>query len=205
MNNEPTRRIGLMGGTFDPLHIGHLFIAENARLACGLEEVIFFPNGIPAHAEGKNATASAEIRLEMTRRATSDNPYFRVSDIEIKREGKSYAFDTIQEFQRQLGSDVELHYIVGADSMRDILTWYRGAELFDLCRFVASTRPGFNLEAARANLNAFQQSRVTWLEAPGLHIASRELRERIKNGHVIRYLVPDEVLYVIESRKLYSS
>ncbi len=205
MNNVPLRKIGLMGGTFDPLHIGHLFIAENARVACGLEEVIFFPNGVPAHAEGKSATASTEIRLEMTRLATADNPYFRVSDIEIKREGKSFAFDTIQEFQQQLGAETELYFIVGADSMRDILTWYRGGELFELCRFVALTRPGFGLEAARAKLNDFQQSRVTWLEAPGLHIASRELRERVRNGQPIRYLVPDEVLNVIKSRKLYSS
>ena len=194
-----------MGGTFDPLHIGHLFIAENARVACGLEEVIFFPNGVPAHAEGKNATASAETRLEMTRLAIADNPHFSVSDIEIKREGKSFAFDTIQEFQKQLGAETELYFIVGADSMRDILTWYRGGELFELCRFVALTRPGFDLEAARAKLNDFQQSRVTWLEAPGLHIASRELRERVRNGQPIRYLVPDEVLNVIKSRKLYLS
>jgi len=205
MNNAPTRKIGLMGGTFDPLHIGHLFIAENARVACGLEEVIFFPNGVPAHAEGKNATASAETRLEMTRLAIADNPHFSVSDIEIKREGKSFAFDTIQEFQKQLGAETELYFIVGADSMRDILTWYRGGELFELCRFVALTRPGFDLEAARAKLNDFQQSRVTWLEAPGLHIASRELRERVRNGQPIRYLVPDEVLNVIKSRKLYLS
>ena len=165
--------IGLMGGTFDPIHYGHLFIAEEARIACGLSEVIFFPNNQPAHIEGKSAAADAQTRFELTRCAIQDNPHFRVSRIEIDRPGKSYAFDTIQQFQRELGAGVELHFIVGADSINDILTWHRGTELFDLCRFVAASRPGNDLDAAKARLNEWQRSRVTWLEVPGLMIASR--------------------------------
>lgn len=192
-----------MGGTFDPIHFGHLFLAESARVECALDEVIFFPNNTPAHAQGKSASADAATRLEMTRRATENNPHFSVSDIEIRRGGKSYAFDTIQEFARELGPDCELFFIVGADSMRDISTWYRGAQLFQLCRFIASTRPGYDLESAKNALEEWQRARTTWLQTPGLHISSSELRERISKGLPARYLVPDAVLDVLEARQLY--
>ncbi len=197
------RKIGLMGGTFDPIHFGHLFIAEEARVACKLDEVIFFPNGKPAHAEGKTATLSAEIRFELTEIGIASNPYFRASRLEIERPGKSFAFDSIVEFQAELGADVELFFIVGADSMLDILTWYRGAELFELCRFVAASRPGFDLEVAKNRLSEAQQARVTWLQVPGLHIASRDLRARVQNDLPIRYLVPDAVVERINELHLY--
>ena len=192
-----------MGGTFDPIHFGHLFIAEAARVACELDEVIFFPNGVPAHAEGKNATLDAETRFEMTELAIASHSHFRASRIEIERPGKSFAFDTLTQFQIELGSETELFFIVGADSILDILTWHRGAELFEMCRFVAASRPGFDLEIARKRLSERQNSRVEWLEVPGLHIASRDLRERVKNGLPIRYLVPDEVANWIEKLGLY--
>ncbi|HEX8463194.1 MAG TPA: nicotinate-nucleotide adenylyltransferase [Abditibacterium sp.] len=198
-----TRKIGLMGGTFDPIHFGHLFIAEEARVVCGLDEVIFFPNGTPAHAEGKVAALNAEIRFELTEIGIASNPYFRASRLEIERPGKSFAFDSILEFQAELGAHVELFFIVGADSMLDILTWHRGAELFELCRFVAASRPGFDLEIAKNRLSEAQKARVTWLEVPGLHIASRELRSRVQNGEPIRYLVPDGVAARIEELNLY--
>lgn len=201
--NMATRKIGLMGGTFDPIHFGHLFLAESARVECDLDEVIFFPNNTPAHAQGKNANADAATRLEMTRLATQNNPFFRVSDIEIARGGKSYAYDTILEFQALFGAQTELFFIVGADSMRDISTWYRGAQLFELCRFIASTRPGYNLENAKNALEKWQQERTVWLQTPGLHISSSELRARVAGGLPARYLVPDAVLNVIETRNLY--
>ncbi|PQV64431.1 nicotinate-nucleotide adenylyltransferase [Abditibacterium utsteinense] len=188
------RRIGLMGGTFDPIHFGHLFIAEAARAACALDEVIFFPNGTPAHAEGKVASLSGEMRLELLEIALAGNAHFRASRIELERPGKSFAFDTIQQFQRELGADAQLFFIVGADSMCDILTWYRGAELFELCHFVAASRPGFELEEAQTRLTAAQRAQTTWLHVPGLHIASRELRARVQNDLPIRYLVPDAVV-----------
>jgi nicotinate-nucleotide adenylyltransferase len=199
----PGVKIGRMGGTFDPVHYGHLFIAEEARVACGLSQVIFFPNNQPAHVEGKSAAVDAETRFELTRLAIEPNPFFRVSRIEIDRPGKSYAYETILQFQREFGPEAELHFIVGADSMNDILTWHRGAELFELCRFVAASRPGFDLETAKNRLNAFQQSRVTWLQVPGLHIASRDLRQRVREAKPIRYLVPDAVAETVESLKLY--
>lgn len=195
MQNEGqrARKIGLMGGTFDPVHFGHLFIAEAARIACGLDEVIFSPNGTPAHAEGKTAQLDGEIRLELLEIALVSNRYFRASRLELERPGKSFAFDTILEFQSQMESQTEFFFIVGADSMLDILTWYRGAELFELCQFVAASRPGFDLETAKTRLTGRQQERTIWLEVPGLHIASRDLRQRVKAGLPIRYLMPDGV------------
>jgi nicotinate-nucleotide adenylyltransferase len=190
-----------MGGTFDPIHYGHLFIAEEARVRCGLDEVLFFPNNQPAHREGKDAHADPETRFRLTELAIADNAHFRASRIELDRPGPSYAFDTLQQLRREC--DAELFYIVGADSINDVLTWYRGAELFDLCRFIAASRPEFDLEKAKAQLSPRQLERVIFLEVPGLHIASRELRRRVREGAPIRYLTPDAVIMEIEKRKLY--
>ena len=201
-DGENGKKIGLMGGTFDPIHYGHLFIAEEARTRCGLEKVLFFPNNQPAHREGKDAYADAETRFELMRRGIESNPYFEASRVEIDRSGPSYAFDTIQHFQREYPA-AELFFIVGADSINDILTWHRGAELFELCRFVAASRPGFDLEAAKRELSARQLERTTFLNVPGLHISSRDLRERVRNGNTIRYLVPDAVGRGIEALNLY--
>ena len=197
------RNIGLMGGTFDPIHYGHLFLAEAARGACDLDEVIFFPNNQPAHAQGKNASLEGELRYELMCLGIASNPRFRGSRIELERPGKSFAFDTIRQFQAELGEEAELFFIVGADSMRDIKTWYRGSELFGLCRFIAGTRPGFDLDTARDSLEEWQRERVVWLELPGLHIASSDLRRRVAAGEPIRYLVPDVVSARIEMLNLY--
>ena len=197
------RKIGLMGGTFDPIHFGHLFLAEAARARCELDEVIFFPNNQPAHAQGKNAALGGEIRYQLMCLGIADNPHFRGSRIELERPGKSFAFDTIRQFQSELGAETELFFIVGADSMRDILSWYRGAELFGLCRFIAGTRPGFDLDAARAALEEWQRERVVWMEIPGLHIASSELRRRVRDGEPVKYLLPDVVRERINELNLY--
>ena len=197
------RKIGLMGGTFDPIHFGHLFIAEAARVVCDLEEVIFFPNGTPAHAEGKVAQLSGEVRLELLEIAIASNRYFRASRLELERPGKSFAYDSILGFQAEFGIQSELFFIVGADSMLDILTWYRGAELFELCHFVAASRPGFDLETAKARLTPRQRARTIWLQVPGLHIASRDLRQRVKEGLPVRYLLPEGVEKRISELGLY--
>lgn len=199
---KPGRKIGLMGGTFDPIHCGHLFIAEEARVCCNLEKVIFFPNNQPAHREGKDAFAPAEIRFDLMKLGIENNPYFEASRVEIDRPGPSYAFDTLRRFQREY-SLCELFFIVGADSMRDVLTWHRGAKLFEMCRFAAASRPGFDLEKAKAGLTPRQLERTTFLSVPGLHIASRDLRARVKLGLPIRYLVPDQVCEEIEHLNLY--
>jgi nicotinate-nucleotide adenylyltransferase len=201
-DGETMRKIGLMGGTFDPIHHGHLFIAEEARVRCGLEKVIFFPNNKPAHKEGKTAHADPETRFALTRLAVEQNPQFQISRIEIDRPGPSYAIETVAEFQKQM-PDAELFYIVGADSIGEVLTWYQGAKLFELCRFIAFSRPDFDLQQGKAQLSETQQARVTFLETVALDIASRDLRKRVQEGLPIRYLVPDIVEQEIRARGLY--
>ena len=191
-----------MGGTFDPIHHGHLFIAEEARVHCNLEKVIFFPNNKPAHREGKTANADPETRFELTRLAIDGNPQFEISRIEIDRPGPSYAIDTLDEFGKQM-PDAELFYIVGADSIGEILTWYQAEKLFEKCRFIALSRPDFDLEAAKTPLNEAQCARVIWLETVALDIASRDLRKRVQEGLPIRYLVPDAVEVEVRQRGLY--
>ena len=191
-----------MGGTFDPIHQGHLFIAEEARVRCRLDKVLFVPNNQPAHRQRKIAESDAQTRFELTRLATQNNPCFDVSRVEIERPGLSYAFDTIRELQIEY-SNCELFWIVGADSISEVPTWYRGDELFSLCSFIAVSRPGFDLDIAARTLIAPQRQRVMWLESAGLEIASRDLRERVRNDLPIRYLVPDEVERAVRERGLY--
>ena len=192
-----------MGGTFDPIHFGHLFIAEAARDVCDLDEVLFFPNNQPAHAQGKSTNADAQTRWELMLLGIAGNPHFRGSRIELERPGKSYAFDTIRQFQAELGADVELYFIVGADSMRDLGSWHRGPELFGLCRFVVASRPGFDGAAAIAALSDEQRARVIALEVPGLYISSTALRARVQSQKTIRYLTPEPVRERIEEINLY--
>jgi nicotinate-nucleotide adenylyltransferase len=194
-------RLGLMGGTFDPIHYGHLFIAEEARVRCGLDEVLFFPNNQPAHREGKDAFAEPEARWELTQLGIAGNEYFRASRIELDRPGPSYAIDTLLELEST--RHAELFYIVGADSINDVLTWYRADELFEHCRFIAASRPDFDLDEAKRKLSAQQLERVQFLEVPGLHIASRDLRQRVRDGQPIRYLTPDAVVARITELNLY--
>lgn len=196
-------RIGLMGGTFDPIHFGHLFIAEEARVRCGLDKVIFVPNNQPAQRDGKTANAAVEARFELTEMAIADNPRFGISRVEVDRPGPSYLFDTLRFFRDELSAETELYFIMGADSMNDLPTWYRSAELFSLCRFVAASRPGYDLTQIASQFSVEQQARVDFLEMPGLYIASRDLRERVRNDWPIRYLVPDIVEREIEKRGLY--
>jgi len=197
-----TERIGIFGGTFDPPHLGHLFVAEEARVRCGLARVLWVPNNVPAHREGKSARAAADARLDLTARAIRDNPQFELSRVEIDRPGASYLFDTLGVL-REAHPVAELFFICGADSLRDVLTWYRGAELFELCTFVTASRPGVDGAAALAALPDALRTKVIWLESPGLYIASRDLRARVAQHLPIRYLVPDEVERGIREHSLY--
>jgi nicotinate-nucleotide adenylyltransferase len=195
-------QIGLMGGTFDPIHYGHLFIAEAARVQCELDHVLFFPNNQPAPVLNKAQPTDGETRLHLVEVAIARNEYFQSSRIELDRPGPSYAIDTVLQLQHE-NPDAQLHYIVGADSIEQVLTWHRGAELFDHCHFIAATRPGFDFAKAKEELTPEQLEKVIFLELPGLHIASRELRNRVQQNLPIRYLVPDEVHRAINSLNLY--
>jgi len=193
-------KVGLMGGTFDPPHYGHLFIAEAARLQWDLEKVLFFPNHIPAHRQGKSAHADPEERWEMTRAAIADNAGFEASRVELDRAGPSYAYDTINHF---LAQGAEVFYIIGSDSLADLLTWHRGAELFELCHFITAPRPGFAMEMGMQLLNEAQRAKVLLLEAPELEISSSDIRRRVNRGLPVRYLLPDAVERMMRLYHLY--
>jgi nicotinate-nucleotide adenylyltransferase len=191
-----------MGGTFDPIHFGHLFIAEEARARCNLERVLFFPNHTPAPILNKSTPSSGEARLRLIDLAIAGNAHFQSSRVELDRPGPSFTIDTIEALQREY-SGCELHYIVGADSINEVLKWHRAEELFQRCFFIAASRPGFDLAIAKRNLSPAQLARVTFLDVPGLHIASRDLRERFRENLPTRYLLPESVRCEIEKLKLY--
>ncbi len=198
------RRIGLMGGTFDPIHLGHLAAAEAARAGFGLEKVIFVPAGDPPHKTGVSTPGQA--RLEMVQGAVAQKEYFEVSDFEIRKPGKSYTIDTVTYFHRQLGEDAELFFITGSDAILEILTWRDVPRLMQYCRFIAVARPGYaGLRQKILALPQYVHSRVKALEVPGLHISSTQVRSRVQSGQSIRELVPENVASYIFQHGLYQN
>ncbi len=194
-------RIGILGGTFDPIHFGHLLIAEEARAQMKLDTVIFVPNGIPSHKDS-SAVSPAEIRLEMTERATESNPYFQVSRIEIDRPGKSYTFDTLSEFN-EIYPTSELFFIIGMDSVPEITSWYRWQDIIQMASFVAAERPGFELENICKTIPAELSTKVKPLQTPLMEISATDIRLRVTEDKSIRYLLPDSVMRVIYNEQLY--
>ena len=188
-----SRRIGILGGTFDPIHMGHLITAEIVRVSAALDEIIFIPAARPPHKENKGE-APAEDRLLMVQCAVEGNPSFSVSDIELRREGPSYTVDTIAALSEQLG-DAELFFITGADAMNDLYHWHEPARLLRSCVFIAAARQGVELDESRL---AEQFSPEQHLE-----ISSTMIRMRVRAGMSIRYLVPRAVEHYIEERGLY--
>lgn len=187
-------RIGVMGGTFDPIHNGHLVAASEAADAFGLDEVIFVPTGLPWH---KKAVTSAEHRYLMTVVATAANPRFRVSRIDIDREGVTYTVDTLSDVAK-LHPGADLFFITGADAIAQILAWKDIDQIWSLAHFVAVTRPGHEIalpDSPKANISV--------LEIPALAISSTDVRERIKTSKPVWYLVPDGVVQYIAKHELY--
>ena len=192
-------KIGLMGGTFDPIHNGHLVAAEEARYALGLESVLFIPAGQPWQKDRTEVTPG-EQRLEMTQLATDDNSFFEVSRLELDREGPTYTIETLRAI-REMGSETdELYFITGADAILQILSWKRPDEALELATFVAVTRPGHELGDLRS---VGVEDRIVVLEIPALAISSTDIRRRVREGRPIRYLVPDAVARYIADQGLY--
>lgn len=194
-----------MGGTFDPIHQGHLVTAEAARHKYALDKVIFVPSGKPPHKKGYDIM-SAEQRYLMTVLATATNPFFEVSRIEVDRSGESYTIDTVKSFKKMYGQNTELFFITGADAILEILTWKNFEELLHLSYFIAATRPGFNLLNLRENLKKLSPTaieRITPIEVPAMAISSTEIRRRIRKGESIKYLLPEAVERFIFKNKLY--
>lgn len=199
------RRIGIMGGTFDPIHYGHLVLAEEVRELLELDEVLFIPAGIPPHKANTGVTNS-ELRLKMVAAAIGESSYFRLSRMEIEAPGKSYTVHTLEKLQALYGSEAELFFITGADTLLDLRNWYASDEVLKLCTFVGATRPGYMPEAILEEAEALRrdkQARIEIVPIPGLAISSTEIRERVKLGRTIKYLVPDGVYAIIKEAGLY--
>jgi nicotinate-nucleotide adenylyltransferase len=197
------RKLGVMGGTFDPVHHGHLVAASEVAHRFDLDEVIFVPTGEPWQKSGKQVSP-AEDRYLMTVIATASNPRFSVSRVDIDRGKTTYTVDTLRDLQAQ-HPDAELYFITGADALSNILTWQDWTELFELAKFVGVSRPGYdlNIEDLEKHLRDSPDDAVTVIEIPALAISSSECRRRASQGRPVWYLVPDGVVQYISKRHLY--
>jgi nicotinate-nucleotide adenylyltransferase len=189
-----------MGGTFDPIHHGHLVAASEVASRFDLDEVVFVPTGQPWQ-KAERQVSAAEDRYLMTVIATASNPRFTVSRVDIDRPGLTYTVDTLRDIRAERGDDVDLYFITGADALAQILTWRDAEQLFDLAHFVGCTRPG--VELASPDIAQLPQDRVTLMEIPALAISSTDCRLRVGEREPIWYLVPDGIVQYIAKRGLY--
>ena len=185
------KKIGILGGTFDPPHIGHLIMAEEVRLALELEEVWFIPTYTPPHKE--DAKTDAEHRIHMTELAIASNPYFKLNTIEVERSGKSYTIDTMTELKERF-PDYDFYFIIGADMVEYLPYWHRIDELLGLVKFVGVKRSGYDLDTPYE---------IMKVDIPLIDISSSMLRDWLRKNRSVRYIVPEEVYAYIRREKLY--
>ena len=217
------QRIVLFGGTFNPIHNGHLIVARAVAEYYHFERVTFVPAYVPPHKgeprtegrEGQSTAryqASAEDRLEMIRLAIADEDLFEVSDVELKRRPPSYTFDTLMQLRQEHGLDVQLHWIIGTDMLEDLPTWHRAREVVEMATIITAARPPYSerlsatMEKLRVRFTAEQISRLAAAAAPTplIDITSTEIRHRVRAGRSVRYLTPDSVIDYIRKRGLYT-
>jgi nicotinate-nucleotide adenylyltransferase len=215
------KTIGLFGGTFNPIHLGHLRSAEEIRESFDLGQVIFIPASYPPHKE-KDGIPPASLRAQMVRLAIADNPRFAFSDAELRRPGKSYSVETIAHFRQKFGPDAELYFILGLDAFLEINTWKEYAALFALCHFIVMTRPGFEKKFTAGHLPVeiskdfcYDSQRGGYAHRGGffvfpkeitaLDISSTKIRENIRKRHSVKYLLPEPVAAFINQNNLYRS
>jgi nicotinate-nucleotide adenylyltransferase len=191
------QRLGVMGGTFDPIHHGHLVAASEVAQFFTLDEVVFVPTGQPWQKDDRKVSPS-EDRYLMTVIATASNPRFSVSRIDIDRGGPTYTIDTLRDLRAERGKEAELFFITGADALSRMMSWQDVNELFELAHFVGVTRPGHRLTG-----DGLPEDRVSLLEVPALAISSTDCRQRVAHGQPIWYLVPDGIVQYIAKRRLY--
>ena len=191
------QRLGVMGGTFDPIHHGHLVAASEVGHFFGLDEVVFVPTGQPWQKEDRQVSPS-EDRYLMTVIATASNPRFSVSRIDIDRGGPTYTIDTLRDLRAQRGDEAELFFITGADALARMMSWQDVNELFALAHFVGCTRPGHRLTG-----DGLPEDKISLIEIPALAISSTACRARVAAGEPIWYLIPDGVVQYIAKRGLY--
>ena len=202
-----TRSVGLLGGTFDPIHYGHLVIAEEVRTALNLAEMVFVPAGHPPHKPGRIVT-EARHRLTMLELAIASNPYFSISLVDLERPGPSYTVETLRLLRQQWGTRTAIHFVIGGDSLEDLLAWYDPTGILkQLAALVAVQRPGYE-EAAdyrdmlEARLPGIKQ-RLIIVQAPQLDISATDLRRRVAEGRPIKYQTPEAVEHYIIEHGLY--
>ena len=198
------KKVGILGGTFDPIHVGHLMTAEAVRDEYHLDKVIFIPAAVPPHKQNQDVT-EAMHRYVMTVLATCSNPNFEVSDIEMNRPGPSYTIDTIRELLERFGEDTEFYFITGADAIQEIHTWDRIEELLEMCHFIGASRQGCLPDGnqIKASFGELGKRKIHRLETPELEISSTDIRNRIKKGYSIKYIVPTAVEQYIYKQGLY--
>lgn len=200
-------KVGILGGSFNPIHLGHLKVAEEAGRRLGLDRVVFIPAGDPPH-KARTELARASERLEMVKLATKDNPRFEISQSEICRAGKSYTIDTITQLQLQLGPAAELYLIIGADTIKELPTWRNVAELVELCQVVTVAREGFGRESFEVLKDtisglALENVKALYLDVTPVRISASEIRQRIRSRLPISDLVPGAVEAYISGKHLY--
>ena len=210
-------RVAVFGGTFNPVHYGHLRLAEEVRDACGLDTVIFMPTFLTPHKQNEPQTP-ARVRLELVRRAISDNPGFSVSGLEIEREGRSFTIDTVRELLKE--PDTRVSLIMGSDSFNDIAQWHEYEELIRLSSFIVVPRPGYPVRKPEEVLKVELASKfwydslsgayvnssgnsITYLATTPIDISSSDIRERVGAGRSVRYLLPDSVIEFIQEQCIY--
>ncbi|GAA3470217.1 MULTISPECIES: nicotinate-nucleotide adenylyltransferase [Nonomuraea] len=191
------RRVGVMGGTFDPIHHGHLVAASEVAHHYDLDEVVFVPTGRP-YQKAEREVSAPEDRYLMTVIATASNPRFSVSRVDVDRPGPTFTIDTLRDVKQVYGPDADLFFITGADALAAILDWQDASELFELAHFVGCTRPGHTLRDP-----GLPEGKVSLIEIPALAISSSECRQRVEQGEPIWYLVPDGIVQYIGKRGLY--
>jgi len=205
---EPDRkpqRIGIMGGTFNPIHNGHLIIAEDVREKARLDKVLFIPSGQPPHKPGCEV-AGAEHRFEMVRLAVGSNPHFEASRIEIDRNGLTYTINTLQELREDYGEETAIYFIIGADVVPELVTWKEYEKVFRLCEFIAVLRPGYGeteFNEAIHRVSKDKGARIHPVPSRLVDISSTDIRERCREGRSIKYLVPESVEWYIYKKGLY--
>ncbi len=193
------RRVGVMGGTFDPIHHGHLVAAAEVQAWFDLDEVVFVPTGQPWQKSHRDVSPP-EHRYLMTVIATAANPRFTVSRVDVDRDGPTYTIDTLRDLSAQL-PDADLYFITGADALTEIFGWRDAEGLFELAHFVGCTRPGYDMDPGV--LESIPSARVTMVEIPALAISSTDCRDRQRRDQPVWYLVPDGVVQYIQKHRLY--
>jgi nicotinate-nucleotide adenylyltransferase len=202
--SDKKRKIGIMGGTFDPIHTGHLATAEAVRVEYDLEKVLFIPAANPPHKQHFQVAKSLH-RYIMTVMATHSNPHFYVSSIEIERPGLSYAIDTVLELISQYGVNTEFYFIVGSDTVSELPSWKDIGRLLEICHFIAANRPGsaYALDDVIKLFGEQGYNRIHSLPTPELEISSTDIREKVRQGRSIKYIVPESVENYICKENLY--